>query len=36
MSIDDILYYVNGLLLLVMAGITVWAVMTPGQALYVG
>jgi len=36
MSIDDMLYYVNGLLLLVMAVITVWAVMTPGQALFVG
>jgi len=36
MSIDDILYYVNGFGLLIMAAITIWAVMTPGQALFIG
>ena len=36
MSIDDILYYVNGLMLVVMAAVTIWAVTTPGQALFVG
>ena len=36
MVLSDILYYVIGYGLLVMAAITIWAVMTPGQALYVG
>ncbi len=36
MTLDDILYYVNGLGLLAMAAITIWAVMTPGQALFIG
>ncbi len=36
MALTDILYYVIGWGLLAMAAITLWAVMTPGQALYVG
>lgn len=36
MALADILYYVIGYGLLVMAAITAWAVLTPGQALYVG
>jgi len=36
MALSDILYYVIGWGLLAMALITIWAVMTPGQALFVG
>ncbi len=36
MVLSDILYYVIGFGLLAMAAITLWAVMTPGQALYIG
>ncbi len=36
MALADILYYVIGWGLVAMAAITIWAVMTPGQALYVG
>ncbi len=32
----DTLYYVIGLLLVTMAAITIWAVLTPGQTLYIG
>ena len=32
----DALYYVIGLCLVVMAAVTVWAVLTPGQTLYIG
>ena len=36
MALADILYKVIGYGLIVMAAITVWAVLTPGQALYIG
>ncbi len=36
MVLSDILYYVIGIGLLAMAAITLWAVMTPGQTLYIG
>jgi len=36
MTLDDVLYYVIGWGLILMAGITIWAVITPGQALFVG
>ncbi len=32
----DTLYYVIGLGLVVMAAVTVWAVLTPGQTLFIG
>ena len=36
MALADVLYYVIGWGLVAMAAITAWAVMTPGQALFVG
>ena len=36
MVLADVLYYVIGWGLVAMAAITVWAVMTPGQALFIG
>ena len=36
MVLADVLYYVIGWGLVAMAGITAWAVMTPGQALFIG
>ncbi len=32
----DALYYIVGLGLVVMAAITIWTVLTPGQLLFVG
>ena len=36
MVLSDILFRVIGFGLLAMAAITAWAVLTPGQTLYVG
>jgi len=36
MALSDILFYTVGIGLVVMAAITLWAVTTPGQILFVG
>ncbi len=36
MALSDILYYVVGIGLVVMAAITIWAVYTPHELLFVG
>jgi len=36
MALSDILFYVVGIGLVVMAAITIWAVTAPHQALFLG
>ncbi len=36
MALSDILFYVVGIGLVVMAAITIWVVVTPHQALFIG
>lgn len=36
MALSDILFYVVGIGLVVMAAITIWTVVTPHQLLFVG
>lgn len=36
MALSDFLFYAIGIGLVVMAAITVWAVLTPGEILFIG